>query len=164
MKRKSTVSCMILVAVLWVVGVAIVIYKTSPYTAKEIIYLPKTSHIANYVDGKFTPVSEVKPSGTLLYLPFKDFKKRFDYYPTTIIVQSNGMLYYLAKKDGISYATKRDHGKGQTYYGRVLGLEESILTMGYRRNKDDLRFALIVFSLIAIVFELLLLPKAILAN
>jgi hypothetical protein len=155
---------MILVAVLWVVGVAIVIYKTSPYTAKEAIYLPKTSHIANYVDGKFILVSEAKLSGTLLYLPFDDFKNQFGNVPTTVIVQSDGMLYYLSKKDGLSYATKRDYGKGRDRHRQVLGLKESILTIGYGRNENGLAPAICALSIIAIASGLAIFSKAIQTN
>jgi hypothetical protein len=157
MKRGLLLIGMILVIFLWIAALVGATRQSANTTIQKKIWLPDIYQIANYVNGNFAAIQEVKPSGTLLYLPFDDFKNQFVKTPVTIIIQEDGKVYYIAKKEGLSYATKRMHGSsGDKFFSRVVGIQNSILTIEYHRNWPGYLFGMFLITFVAAVLEIAL--------
>jgi len=105
---------MVLVFVVLVVGLSarsIILVKDryKPYKTTEKIWMPEEYSIVNQVDGRYTPIQSVYLSGTAVFVPFKAFKENFSGKKTNVIIQTDGMVYYIVEQTGRKFFAKESY-------------------------------------------------------
>lgn len=79
-----------------------------PYQETKSLWLPAEYHIANLVDGQYTIIAEVRPSGTLNYISMADYQNRFAGKKSEIIIDRHGQAFYLHKTDSATFITRQN--------------------------------------------------------
>lgn len=135
-------------------------YKPCETTAK--IWVPGEYSIVNQIGGHYTPISDVHLSGTAVYVPFPNFKENLAGRSTDVIIQTNGLVYYIVEQAGVKFFTKLDYAP---YGGDRLHRFEVIISdltakNFYGRGWNDIAFEslimLIVWGIVIAVLYLLL--------
>lgn len=86
-------------------GIGAMIHYSSPYNTSVNIWLPENHSIGNLVDGAYVPINFIKPSGTLVHIPFEAYERRFADKEGSIIVAQDGTACFIAKVGNIAYVT-----------------------------------------------------------
>ena len=77
-----------------------------PYETTQKIWVPEEYSIVNQVDGRYTPIQSVFLSGTAVYVPFQIFKERFASKNIDVIIQTDGLVYYIVEQTGKKFFAK----------------------------------------------------------
>lgn len=93
-------------------GIGFFWHISKPYEVSKKIWLPENYSIVNLVDNEYiTKMTHVEPSGTLMWLTPGAYKQKFSGAKTSVAIQENGVVNYIAKVKGETWASKRDYGE-----------------------------------------------------
>lgn len=124
MKVKSGVAVIGYIAIcIGVLFVFLVIRGSYPHIRTYDLWLPENHSFFNEIDreGKkeVLPVERVSISGTAVFIPLSDFMKHHGNEDVEIIMEKSGIIHYLTKENGKTYATQRNYGTSFSHFKNV---------------------------------------------
>ena len=105
----SILASVILWVVLSIVSVCYLTQSPKAYETTKKIWVPEKYSIVNQIDGNYTPVWDVHLSGTAIYVPFQSFRENFASKNIDVIIQTDGLVYYIAREAERKFFAKLDY-------------------------------------------------------
>ena len=155
MKKLLTVKSLIVVAVIVWIGLSVrsVLHIRDYYKPQETtekIWVSEKCSIVNQIDEHYMPIWDVHLSGTAVYVPFQNFKENFAGKNSDVIIQTDGLVYYIAEQAGRKFFAKVNYTpyKGVRSHSYEVMISDLTVKNFYGWGWSDITFESIIMLIV----------------